>query len=626
MLRVNGHRAAMANGRLWPIAVLTAAAALCAASEAEAALYYWSDPDPGYYRPGPTYQHRPHKPRGHQAKKIQVPEKESAKPQGPLIIAISIEKQSLKIYDANGFFAATPISTGMKGHPTPMGVFSVIQKHKLHHSNIYSGAPMPFMQRITWSGVAMHAGVLPGYPASHGCIRMPMAFAVKMWNWTKMGARVVVTPGEITPASLSHPLLATQKVVPQPAAASEPQTDTPPAAKADKEAAADAAINPAISEPSLELRSTVGHDDGAKPAIEEASASTPSRELTQTADASEALPAAKAPVTMTDATPSGGSAPQREEPAAQTESAPVTGDAVKAGDAANADTKPEAAKSETATSAAEPTTVNPGETVSSDDKPVETKPSEKATAEINPAEIDTIGESGKKPDQAAVAAQPGSDAVKTEASTSGSMETSEKASEKSDDTVKAVTAVGGPVADVKKDEARLPDTEKKPAASKPDPATATAPKRKSQIAVFISRKDSKLYVRENFAPLFNAPVTIAPSDRPLGTHVFTAQVDKDDANVLHWSVVSLPVPARHAERRYEDERASRRRRIAGAVEVKEMPVPDSPAEALDRLTVPADAMARITEALSTGGSIIVSDQGIAAGETGEGTDFIVSLR
>ena len=89
----------------------------------------------------------------------------------------------------------------MNGHPTPMGVFSVIQKHKLHHSNIYSGAPMPYMQRITWSGIAMHAGVLPGYPASHGCIRMPMAFAVKMWNWTRMGARVIVTPGEITPAA-----------------------------------------------------------------------------------------------------------------------------------------------------------------------------------------------------------------------------------------------------------------------------------------------------------------------------------------------------------------------------------------------------------------------------------------
>ena len=153
-----------------------------------------------------------------------------------------------------------------------------------------------------------------------------------------------------------------------------------------------------------------------------------------------------------------------------------------------------------------------------------------------------------------------------------------------------------------------------------------APKRSGQISVFVSRKDSRLYVRQNFAPLFEVPITIAPSDRPLGTHVFTAQVDKDDANVLHWSVVSLPVPTRYAARHDDDERVSRRRKIAGAVEMKPIPLPDSPAEALDRLTIPADAMARITEALTTGASIIVSDQGITAGETGEGTDFIVSLR
>jgi hypothetical protein len=127
--------------------------------------------------------------------------------------------------------------------------------------------------------------------------------------------------------------------------------------------------------------------------------------------------------------------------------------------------------------------------------------------------------------------------------------------------------------------------------------------------------------------LFDVPVMIAPSDRPLGTHVFTAEVDKNDANVLHWSVVSLPMSTRYAERRGEDERGSRRRRMAGAVEVKALaPEPDSPAEALDRLTIPVDARARIAEALSTGSSIIVSDQGIAGGETGEGTDFIVSLR
>jgi hypothetical protein len=172
--------------------------------------------------------------------------------------------------------------------------------------------------------------------------------------------------------------------------------------------------------------------------------------------------------------------------------------------------------------------------------------------------------------------------------------------------------------DAKEAQARLPETEK--------PAITTTPKRSGQIAVFISRKDSKLYVRQNFAPLFDMPIAIAASDRPLGTHIFTARVDKEDVNVLHWSVVSLPVRAGYLERRDDDERVSRRRKIAGAVEMKALPVPNSATEALDRLTIPADAMAQITEALSTGGSIIVSDQGITAGETGEGTDFIVSLR
>ena len=164
----------------------------------------------------------------------------------------------------------------------------------------------------------------------------------------------------------------------------------------------------------------------------------------------------------------------------------------------------------------------------------------------------------------------------------------------------------------------------KAAAGKSDPAASAAPKRSGQIAVFISRKDSKLYVRQNFAPLFDAPVTIASSDRPLGTHVFTAEIDRNDANIVHWSVVSLP--SRRAERHDEEERASRRRKTATVAVAEPKPVPDSPGEALDRITIPADAMARITDALSTGASIIVSDQGINAGETGEGTDFIVSLR
>jgi hypothetical protein len=368
---------------------------------------------------------------------------------------------------------------------------------------------------------------------------MPMAFAVKMWGWTRMGARVVVTPGEMTPADFSHPLLMAQKVAPQPAVANESNPDAPSAAKTDQASDANGAIKPAISAASLELKPTVGHDGSVKPVMSE----PPAAPLTQTADARAALPATNAPVTMTDATSSGGNPSPRNEAAAR-------GDAVR-----------------------------------------------------------TVG--------------PANDA-KTEASKADTSSSNEKSSKMPDGNVKAVTDIRAAAPDVKNDQPRL-DAEKA-AVSKPDPAIAAPAKRSGQIAAFVSRKDSKLYVRQNFSPLFEVPVTIAPSDRPLGTHVFTAQVDKNDANVLHWSVVSLPAPARYAEPRDEDERASRRRRIAGAAENKAMPVPNSPTEALDRLTIPADAMAKISEALSTGGSIIVSDQGISSGETGAGTDFIVSLR
>jgi len=592
MTGVSGYGASGATEKLWRIAILTAVGTIGTASHAEAAAYYWSDTDSGYSRPGPTVQKPKQKSRNRQAKKTDAPEKEPSKPQGPVIISISIEKQKLRIYDANGFFAESPISTGMKGHPTPTGVFSVIQKQKLHHSNIYSGAPMPYMQRITWSGIAIHAGVLPGYPASHGCIRMPMAFAMKMWNWTKMGARVVVTPGEITPSSFSHPLLAAQKVVPQPTAANEPQVDAPPAVKSDKASNADTTVKPAASAVNLELRSTVGHSDGVKSAIDQPSASTALRDQTHTADASTDMPADKTSATMSDA--SGGNASPRDQASAAPDG--------NAADAASAEGKSEDATKPEA-------------------EPAAGKPSETA-AEIKPAVTEPSDKDGKKAEEAQAAVPENGNATKAEASSSGSVTAEAQAVENKTDEKKPDAKAA--TAPLKKDPARLPDAEK-PIAAKPDPV-ASAPKRTGQISVFVSRKDAKLYVRQNFAPLFDVAVTIAPSDRPLGTHIFTAQIDKNDANVLHWSVVSLPVPVRYAERRDEDDRASRRRRIAGAVEMKPIPVPDSPAEALDRLAIPADAMARITDALSTGASIIVSDQGINAGETGEGTDFIVSLR
>jgi hypothetical protein len=128
-----------------------------------------------------------------------VAKKTPPKPLEQPLIEVSIAKQQLTLYDKGEVIAHAPVSTGMAGHLTPTGIFSVIGKEVFHRSNIYSGAPMPFMQRITWSGVALHAGVLPGYPASHGCIRMPPEFAVRLFHMTQRGARVLVMHNEVAP-------------------------------------------------------------------------------------------------------------------------------------------------------------------------------------------------------------------------------------------------------------------------------------------------------------------------------------------------------------------------------------------------------------------------------------------
>ncbi len=510
MNSVSGPDSSAKPGRLWQIAIVTAAGVIGATSHADAAYYYWTDySDGSYYARPDRYpeipRQKPQK-RGTASKKESIVEKEAGtKPQGPLIIVVSIDRQKVTVYDRNGVFAESPVSTGMKGHSTPMGVFSVIQKNKFHRSNLYSGAPMPYMQRITWSGVAMHAGALPGYPASHGCIRMPMSFATKMWNWTRMGARVIVAPGQISPKSFAHPLLASVRVPSQPTVSLEPQTSGDNIDKATAETRP-VETKTASADSVLDLRSSVGL------------------------------------AVMSDVTT--GNTPARDEAATPANSAEALDTA-----------KPQSEGAVKPTDKVEPVKTGPDKSEAG----AATTAGAQATAPAPAASLNAATDTTRVTDPATV--------------------------------------------------------------SKPD-----APKRAGQIAVFISRKDSKLYVRQNFAPLFEVPVTIAPSDRPLGTHVFTAEVDKADSNTLRWSVVSLPVSARSAARA-DDSRLARRQQGAVVMPVAAKPaiVPHSPADALDRISVPADVMAKINEMLTSGGSIIVSDQGINQGETGEGTDFIVRL-
>lgn len=470
-LSVTLSASSVASGRaskFWQIAVLATAGIIGSGSYATALpLDFWSDEIFDEPAPPPApIQRRHYQPPQHRAPRAKIVTKPIRKPQRPLIVTISIQNQSLKVYDANGLFAEAPVSTGMRGHSTPLGVFSVIQKNKWHRSNIYSGAPMPYMQRLTWSGIAMHAGALPGYPASHGCIRMPTSFATQLWSWTRMGARVVVTPGEITPMPFAHSLLATQKLQPAPpaVATTEPPETTPSPSTVGVVSSADSSTAPVAQLHEL------------RPSVMPATATLPSTETTGVAGSDK-------PTKVADAS---------------------------------------AAMSETAK-----TMLDGGNA---------------ATAAIT----------------------------------------------------EPVAAVAPPVV-----------------------------RRTGPIAVLISRKDGRLYARQNFEPLFDVPITIAPGDRPLGTHVFTAEADPANAGSYRWSALSLPAVAQRAEANHE---ITKRRRSVGAIETRPQPAPDGPSEALDRLTIPADAMTRIAEALTIGSSIIVSDQGLAGSETGQGTEFIVPLR
>jgi hypothetical protein len=140
-------------------------------------------------------------------------------------IVVSIGNQRVTLYSNGKRVAQGPVSTGTPGHPTPMGVFSIIQKDRYHHSNLYGNAPMYYMQRITWSGSAMHEGALPGYAASHGCIRLSHGFAASLWPITKLGVRVIVARNDIAPTDFDHPKLFVPKPKPVvgPEVMNEPQ-------------------------------------------------------------------------------------------------------------------------------------------------------------------------------------------------------------------------------------------------------------------------------------------------------------------------------------------------------------------------------------------------------------------
>jgi L,D-transpeptidase catalytic domain len=199
-------------------AIILALLAICVvapAGTARAQFLFWSQH--GLWSSDYAWRRHEHR---YRYKKPELVDKDQTPdaPKGPLQIIISIADQRVSVYDNGALIARSAVSTGVPRHPTPLGVFSVISKQRWHRSNLYSAAPMPYMQRITWSGIALHAGILPGHPASHGCIRLKDDFAIRLWRLTKPGARVIIASDDIRPVEIANPHLFE----------SEPQEQTTP--------------------------------------------------------------------------------------------------------------------------------------------------------------------------------------------------------------------------------------------------------------------------------------------------------------------------------------------------------------------------------------------------------------
>ncbi len=180
----------------------------------EPPVYRYEGPPPEYYEPRRMRERRdraaPRQSRAPAAKQAaREPEKvkEAPPPAGPHLLIVSVRSQNVSFYADGKLVSKSPVSTGKATNPTPYGVFSIIQRNRHHRSNIYSGAPMPYMQRLTWSGIALHEGKLPGYPASHGCIRLPEQYASYLWRNIKMNTRVIVSREDVAPFEVAHPLL-----------------------------------------------------------------------------------------------------------------------------------------------------------------------------------------------------------------------------------------------------------------------------------------------------------------------------------------------------------------------------------------------------------------------------------
>jgi len=512
---------------------------------------------------------------------------------GPLLLAVSIAKQNVTLFDAGVAVAKAPVSTGMKGHLTPTGIFSVIEKQWWHRSNIYSSAPMPFMQRLTWTGIALHAGELPGYAASHGCIRMPESFALRLWGTTKIGARVIVTRDEVAPVEIAHARL----FVPQEKAAPAP----PP----EEKNSPDEMIWPDETAPPANKP-----NPGEAVVSENIPSPTVATQKTYPAPERGVIPDLEAQVLLAGPQPGGVSGDKPEADDRIEGPTSYLPPQIERGTMAVADAQSLLASAQEGAESIDEANADDDDTI--DDQ---TRAALQNAVLIDPernvingtAEID-IAPPGQPPQMMLVSVEKmpdeaGQPSFKT---SPGVMLANFIA--------RSGNAIGSalPFIRVAAKAASTEPAAKQPRVLRPGP-----------ISVMISRRDKRMYVRKGFEPLFDVPVTIANPSEPIGTFIFTAVAPSEDKAKLRWMTVALDTPrVAHAESRKSDER---RPHAPERIDPKLKAVAAARA-ALDRLDISPEAVERVSELTTLGATVIVSDRGVPRREAGAlDSDFMVVL-
>jgi hypothetical protein len=490
---------------------------------------------------------------------------------GPLVAVVSLPDQRISVYAPGGRLLSGPVSTGRSGYETPAGIYNILEKKKVHYSNIYRGASMPFMQRITWSGIALHAGDLPGYPASHGCIRLPYEFAPELFGATRVGMRVIVAKGDIAPAEVAHAKL----FVPQRRPATEGQPPAP--APVPVPVPVQTGAQPGGSQTAvLGSMTTASSSDADNPLA--ASEAGVADEATRAA-AAKAF-GEKARATAEQRKEAGAKARQanKEASEARKSAAPLLAEIGRLQKTSKAADRAEASAKRAYDAA-----------VKAADNPRSAGAQEK----LDRAEIETEQKLADASQKAAAARMAEAEARERNAEVLEALRIAEEEAAELTEAWRELVRDGAPV------------------------------------SVLVSGKTGMLQVRQAFDQIYEAPVTIRDPGVPLGTHIFTAVAVEEGKGEgpgsARWTVVSLAGGERAAE-------TARKASVAKRGKGKEAEV--APARAVDveaarasleRIEFPKEAIERVADLLVPGSSLIISDEGPSR-ETGKGTDFIIQPR